>query len=388
SKLVPGDSASNDEFGVSVAAMNDSVLVGAQKNDNKYGGADFGSVYIFTSLNGSWVQANRIVAVDGETSDYFGNSVSVLSDSSYVVGSYGDDDTLSDSGSAYIFTYYTYRGSSSWVQEDKLVASDGSTDDYFGYAVSNLGDSSVLVGAYLADMTPSSNTGAAYVFTSALGSWVQANKVVASDGASEDRLGMSVGGLSSTCFIVGAAYDDELGSNSGSIYVFTSSSGTWVQAVKLTASDGAYDDRLGFGLSGLDSYSFVAGAYGSDAVTYNAGAAYIFTSSSGSWAQVAKVVASDGADSDYFGRSSAGITNKLFAVGAYMDDSSGSAYAFTLEDGSWVQTNKILPEANSSSAYFGFALSGINQDSLVIGASYGNSSQSGGAAYIFTRGSP
>jgi len=103
------------------------------------------------------------------------------------------------------------------------VASDASSSDYFGGAVSGLSSTVAIVGAY-GDDDGGSASGSAYIFTSSGGSWSQAAKIVASDASSSDYFGGAVSGLSSTVAIVGAYGDDDGGSASGSAYIFTSCS--------------------------------------------------------------------------------------------------------------------------------------------------------------------
>eukprot|EP00638_Chattonella_subsalsa_P011574 CAMPEP_0117813668 /NCGR_PEP_ID=MMETSP0948-20121206/23656_1 /TAXON_ID=44440 /ORGANISM="Chattonella subsalsa, Strain CCMP2191" /LENGTH=79 /DNA_ID=CAMNT_0005651089 /DNA_START=259 /DNA_END=495 /DNA_ORIENTATION=- len=53
------------------------------------------------------------------------------------------------------------------------------------------------------------------------GGWAQTSKLLSSDAVSSDKFGSSVSWLSSTVAIVGAHFDDDGGSNSGSAYIFT-----------------------------------------------------------------------------------------------------------------------------------------------------------------------
>ena len=53
-----------------------------------------------------------------------------------IVGAFNDDSPLSNGGSAYVFV----RNGSTWTQQQKLTASDGTADDEFGNAVAVAGD--------------------------------------------------------------------------------------------------------------------------------------------------------------------------------------------------------------------------------------------------------
>ena len=103
-------------------------------------------------------------------------------------------------------------------EEQKLLASDGAADDYFGRSVAVDGDTAVI-GAYMDDDN-GTNFGSAYVFTRNGGTWTQQVKLTASDGAAEDYFGYSVAVNGDTA-VIGAAYDDDNITNSGSAYVFT-----------------------------------------------------------------------------------------------------------------------------------------------------------------------
>jgi hypothetical protein len=87
----------------------------------------------------------------------FGYAVALSGDSA-LAGAYYDDDNGSNSGSAYVFT----RSGATWSQQAKLTAADGAASDYFGYAVALDGDSALVGAPYDADN--GSNSGSAYVF--------------------------------------------------------------------------------------------------------------------------------------------------------------------------------------------------------------------------------
>ena len=99
----------------------------------------------------------KLTASDGVTGDRFGWSVSLSSDGNVaVIGEYGDERR----GSAYVFT----RSGSSWTQQAKLTASDRAANDLFGWSVAISGDGiTAMIGAYYDD-DRGSNSGSAYIF--------------------------------------------------------------------------------------------------------------------------------------------------------------------------------------------------------------------------------
>ena len=190
------------------------------------------------------------------------------------MGAYLEDEdasganTQSSAGSAYIFER---DGLGNWTQAQKLTASDRATGDRFGYSVSISGDYAI-VGAIGEDHDASgantqSDAGSAYIFErDGLGNWTQAQKLVASDRAADDRFGNSVA-ISGDYAIVGANWEDEDASgantqtDAGSAYIFErDGSGNWTQAQKLTASDRAAGDWFGYSVSISGDYAIV-GAY-------------------------------------------------------------------------------------------------------------------------------
>ena len=89
------------------------------------------------------IQETKLLASDGAGYDHFGISVSVSGDVA-VVGAYGDDDNGNGSGSAYVYRF----DGTDWVEEAKLLASDGAADDDFGGSVSVSGDVAVVGARY------------------------------------------------------------------------------------------------------------------------------------------------------------------------------------------------------------------------------------------------
>ncbi len=288
-----------------------------------YGKSSYsGSAYIFTQSGGVWTEQQKLTASDGAAYDYFGWYVSISGDLA-IVGAQGDDDNGSNSGSAYIFT----QSGGVWSQTQKLIASDGAAGDNFGCSVSISGDVAI-VGAYNDDDNGSSS-GSAYIFTQSGGVWSQTQKLIASDGAADDFFGHSVS-ISGDVAILSAYRDSDNGSGSGSAYIFTQSGGVWTEQQKLTASDGALGDNFGYSVSISGDVAIVGAIYDNDNGS-GSGSAYIFTQSGGVWTEQQKLTASDGAVNDWFGYS-VSVSGDAAIVGALYDDdagvSSGSAYIF------------------------------------------------------------
>ncbi len=129
--------------------------MGAFRDDDN--GSASGSTYLFKRTGTSWVQEAKLLPSDGAANDAFGISISISGDYA-VVGARWDDDNGGASGSAYLFK----RTGTIWAQEAKLLPSDGATGDWFGHSVSISGDYAV-VGAW-GDDDNGTNSGSAYLY--------------------------------------------------------------------------------------------------------------------------------------------------------------------------------------------------------------------------------
>jgi len=115
-----------------------------------------------------------------------------------------------------------------------------------------------------------SNSGSAYVFDIRTG--VQITKFTALDGTINNGLGQSVA-ISGHLALVGVPFDDDKGIHSGSAYLFDTVTGK--QISKLTAYDGAAGTQFGVAVA-LNANTALVGANTDDDLISNAGAAYLF----------------------------------------------------------------------------------------------------------------
>ncbi len=370
-KLLASDGAAYDNFGCSVCISGNTAVIGA------HGDGDYtGSAYIFRFNGSSWVQEAKLLASDGAAGDNFGCVVGISGDIA-IIGARGDDD---NTGSAYIFWF----NGSSWVQEAKLLASDGESGDDFGISVGIWGDTAIIGAAMDYNQIPDAYTGSAYIFRFNGWSWVQQAKLLASDaGMDLDFFGWSVGICANTA-VIGAYGNDDDGNSSGSAYIFRFNGSSWGQQAKLLASDGTADDYFGYCV-GISGDTVVIGANGDDDKGNGSGSAYIFWFNDSSWVEEAKLLASDGSVGDNFGYR-VGISGDTAIIGANGDDDngngSGSAYIFRLNDPNWVEEDKLLASDGAAGDYFGSV--GVWGDTAVIGAFRDDNNDSdSGSAYIF-----
>ena len=408
-KAVSSDRDTNDQLGFAVGISGKYAIVGARFEAQNTVGLDTlkhaGSAYIYErDSSGNWNQAQKIVASDRASYNYFGISVNI--DASYAIAGspYNHTDT---SGGNYVFeagaVYIFERDSSgSWGEVQKIAASDRTAVDNFGFSLSISGNH-IIVGVPQEDEDAlGANTmdgaGSAYIFErDTLGNWSEVQKIVASDRDTGDSFGYS--SISGNYAIIGAGNEDEDISggntllNAGSAYIFERDTfGVWNEGQKIVASDRAVGDI--FGVVSISGNYAVVGAYSEDEdasggnTLLGAGSAYIFERDTfGVWSEVQKIVASDRAEGDYFG-ARLSISGNHIIAGVTSD--LGSAYIFERDTlGNWNEVQKIVAPNQVTYSFFGYAVS-ISNNSAIVGAhseredaSGGNTIPNAGAAYIF-----
>lgn len=175
--------------------------------------------------------------------------------------------------------------------------------------------------------------------TVATSSREQQVKLAADDGTSEDRFGISVAMSSdATTALIGAwGNDDPNGEDAGSAYVFEYSGGSWTQQAKLAADDGDGDDSFGgsVALSNDGTTALIGADADEDPNGERAGSAYVFENSGGSWTQQAKLTADDGDRGDAFGVSVTMSSDGTTAlIGASSDEDPNGETQYGLGAGS------------------------------------------------------
>lgn len=369
-KLAANDASILDTFGTAVAVCGDVAVVGADHATPR------GALYVYRRHGSRWVQERRLVAAGGHPLANFGECVAVSGD--VIVAGLRFDDAGGDrSGSAYVFRY----DGTSWAQEQKLLPSDTHRFDYFGQSVSVSGD--VIVVGATGDDDSGGGSGSAYVFRFDGSAWIEEAKLTASDGAPQDFFGWSVS-VSGDVALVGAAWSDDVGDESGSAYVFRFDGTTWSEEAKLTPSDAAAQDHFAWSVSVSDDVALV-GAYGDDDAGVDSGSAYVFRFDGLGWSEEAKLTASDGAAEDQFG-GSVSIHEDQAVVGALGTDElgseSGSAYAYRFDGGAWLE-EKWTASEGAAEDYFGTSVSVSASVALVGAPGDDDAGTESGSAYVF-----
>ncbi|MGH8428590.1 MAG: hypothetical protein ACRES7_11555, partial [Gammaproteobacteria bacterium] len=378
-KVIASDGAAGDVFGNAVAVSGTTALISAPAAAIN-GNTDQGAVYVFTESNGVWSQESKLTASDGAAGDYFGVSAVFAGDGTIAfVGAFNADVSgNTDQGAVYVFT----DTDDTWTQTQKLTASDGASGDYFGQSI-GVDGTTAFIGAPNAASGANTGQGAAYVFADVDSTWTQTQKLTASDGMTDEGFGNAVA-VSGTTALVGT-YDDVFPFDQGAAYVFTDVEGTWTQTQKLTASDGVSNDCFGYSVALLGTTALIGAFHASVNGTANQGAAYVFDDSNGTWTQTQKLAASDGAAGDAFGKSvvlegTTALAGAPDAGNQPIQDHPDAAYLFTGSGGIWSETQKFT----AVYYHFGYSLA-ISGANILIGSrgDTGNGNVHQGAAYFY-----
>jgi N-acetylneuraminic acid mutarotase len=333
--ILSGNGRFNDQFGSSVGATADKIFVGTPHDDDN--GSDSGAVYVYDA-NDLSAQPTKLTAFDAAASDRFGKRLSANNGKLVVAAESDDDNAAENSGSVYV-----YDTNDLTAQPTKLTAFDGATSDAFGTSVDATSDK-IVVGS-LNDDDNGSNSGSAYVYD-ANDLSAAPTKLTAFDGVQGDNFGISVVATDDK-IIVGAHYDDDNGSNSGSVYVYDSNDLS-ATPTKLTAFDGAAGDNFGKSVAAIDDKIFVGSPnFGPE----DSGSVYVYDANDLS-TQPTKLTLPTG----LFGMSIDALLDKLI-VGAPGDDGyTGSIYIYDTNDLS-AQPTKLVPFDSISPDWVGYSVS-------------------------------
>jgi hypothetical protein len=248
----------------------------------------------------------------------------------------------------------------------RLKASDASAGDLYGCAAA-LAGRRLVVGSIADD-----DAGSAYLYERTGNGWQERGKLTASDAAAGDQLGYAVA-LHDGLAVVGAPFKRTRGSASGAAYVFRCDARGCTERDRLAellpaaARLSPFDQ---FGLSVAIHGSTVAvGVPGADAVD-------LFALSDGTWQWLQRIVPGENAASFGF---SVALRGNVLVVGA---PSAGAVFVFTETGGTWEGAGEL--RGGSASDLFGYSVALGDRPggwTAVVGAP---GAADGGAAYVFT----
>ena len=339
-KLTAADGEGFDEFGFSVALAGDTVVIGAPGDE-----VIQGAIYVFSKPESGWpsstTNATKLTAADGERGDLFGASVAV-DGNTIVVGASGFQ--LTGESPAYVFTRDSVSGT--WSQKAKLTASNGAESDRFGSSVA-IDAGHIVIGADWKDDDSITDSGLAYLFVKpgTEDGWTDSTETVLltpSDPTTRGRFGGSIS-VDGATIVVGASTAHNSNSvSTGAAYVFIEPTDGWAndtvtETAKLTASDGGHRDWFGQSVA-VDGATIMVGADNHN----NQGSVYLFTAPGDGWVDTTdavKLAALDGMNTTWFGLAVA-LDQDTALVSAPARDSNNvvdSGSVFVIDISKWAE---------------------------------------------------
>ncbi len=356
----------DDLFGDSIALSADgsTLAVGApgessnargingDQTNNRSRGA--GAVYVFSRSGSSWNQQAYLKASNTEpaetyitpektvlNSHHFGSAVALSADGSILAvaapreasnasGVNGRQDSTSAPGAGAVYVFS--RSSVTWVQQAYVKASNAEADDLFGSSIAlSASGTTLAVGAPGEDSNGNpidnsvKNSGAAYVFTYASGTWQQYAYLKASDVLQTSGFGDSVSLSSNGETLAVGASGETTPFVPGGVFVFARESSGWNQQALLPGTIGK--NTLALSADGnllvrgdMANQNLSAGINGSRteiSSLFRVGAAYMYARQGTRWEERAYIKASNPDRFDGFGTSIAlSADGRTLAVGA------------------------------------------------------------------------
>jgi hypothetical protein len=208
--------------------------------------------------------------------------------------------------------------------------------------------------------------------------FVPQSELDAATPAADAEYGASVA-VDGSVAVVGSPIDGGDLPFAGVAYVYAESSGVWVEEARLLPSDSASGDQFGRSVAVEGDFAFVSADNALAAGGFVNGAVYVFERQGGAWSEVARIEPADGAFGDGFGRSIA-VSNGTLVVGAPgAGGSQGKAYVYVGAGASWTEEDQLVPAAAGQSGWV------VDVDGDVALVTSPLFSGSRGAATVFTR---
>jgi hypothetical protein len=271
-------------------------------------------------------------------------------------------------------------------------------NDNFGKSVAASADGkTIIVGAPNDELSGFDNTGLVYVFDRGGNSFNQVGILTGINAINDgDNFGISLAtSADGKTIIVGASSDENVGSNSGLVYVFDRVGNSFNQVGILTGSNAGSNDLFGISVAtSADGKTIVVGSSADETTINDTGLVYVFDRIGNSFNQVAILTGSIVDGGDNFGISVAtSADGKTIVVGSSADEISpaentGLVYVFDRVGNSFNQVG-ILTGSNAITGgdLFGISVAtSADGKTIVVGASFDETSVSdSGIAYVFDR---
>jgi hypothetical protein len=364
SKLLPPDPNPGAQFGEAVALIPGWAFAGAPSDDEVV--VHSGAVYVHQQVGDGWVFAQKLKSPARDV-EAFGHAVAAW-DEWMVATAPTDDLGLGQGAKGSAQVYRLVNGT--WTHDQQVVPSDfasGGTDTFgFGDVSVAIANGVMVVGEMFADFK-ASNAGAAYVFELQGSSWVETAKLTASDWLVTGVFGKSTATDGATIVVGASRHSGAPTSDQGCAYVFERFGGVWTQTQKLVASDPADQNFFGTSVAVHGDTILVGAVFHQHAPGFlKQGSAYVFTRQGGSWIETQELIPSDAHMNQLFG-SVVMVQDEFAVVSARGDNKMGAANFFRRVGSNWTQLGKMLAPDGAPNEVLGYAAD-LTGTSVLLGA--------------------
>lgn len=336
-----------------------------------------GAAYLYALIDGSWLQVKEFKNATGNLGDSLGKAGVLSSDGMTLALSA----TGMNANDGAVFIHKKLDGQ--WVQDTILNPPASATAEGFGTSLAISSDGSTLaVGSAYAD-SANQNTGAVYIFTKTNGTWLLQQKIAPEDLLTNDLFGQSVSlSADGNVLSVGAPYQGTDPALSGGVYVFKRVGSAWTQETKVTASVPKASSLFGIktAVSG-DGLTILAAELGTIA---HPGTVYVFNNVSGTWTLLSALTSTLSFNEDNFGATL--VLNHLgtkAVIGcSSWETNKGSAFVFEKANGIWTQTQAIIETISTPGNKFGRSIAANDDVSLLVVGTLG-SELVAGTVYVY-----
>ena len=311
------------------------------------GALNSGAIIVFRFSGGVWSQQAFLKASNADDFDVFGGFISLSDDGNTLVTGVPNESSLStgvnnfasngvaqEVGAAYVFRYSTT--TNSWSQQAYIKASNAEggppgtlgIGDQFGRSISLSGDGNTLAVGVPGEGSASTgingaqdnnnaiDSGAVYLFRFSNGNWSQQAYIKSLNSERGDQFGISTSlNYDGNLLAVGASREDSVSTGingaqddntlpeTGAVYLFRFSSGSWTQQTYIKASSSNPDDRFGYSINlSSDGNTLAVGALLEDGSSpgvngtinngvQNSGAVFLLEFVNGAWVHKAYIKA-------------------------------------------------------------------------------------------------
>jgi hypothetical protein len=272
---------SDDAFGFGLALSGDTLVVGALGDVTN--GLPAGAAYVYVREGHTWSLQQKLRASDAAAFAQFGSAVDIAGDT-IVVGANMDDDAGFGTGAAYVFR----RNGSTWTEEQKLKASDATLESSFGQSVSISGPT-IAVGSPSLSSPEAFRSGAVYVFENNGSAWQEQQKIRPNTEMTNQQLGTSVSISGDTIVatapgeVIGQPSQEFQNVRSkGAMYIFDRTGTSWDHQKRFYERD--TNRTGGFAIqAAIDGDTIIVGDPTYDAGARFTGAIYVFERNGNGW---------------------------------------------------------------------------------------------------------